>query len=72
MTWRVRIRSWPRLFGVIAIAAVLGLATAQAQTLPQRVVGAPAPLLANPGFDAGDGSGQPIGWPVSGPQGSAV
>lgn len=72
MTWRVRTRRLPRTAAVIVIAAALGLATAQAQTLPQRVVGTPAPLLANPGFDVGNGAGQPIGWAVTGPQGSAV
>jgi hypothetical protein len=58
--------------GLITLLVIIGLTTAQAQSLPQRVVGAPAPLLANPGFDAGNGAGMPIGWAVSGPQGSAA
>lgn len=58
--------------GMIALIVVIGLTTAQAQSLPQRVVGTPAPLLANSGFDVGNGSAMPIGWAVSGPAGSAT
>ena len=58
--------------GLIALLLIIGLTAAQAQTLPQRVVGTPALLLANPGFDAGNGAGMPIGWAVTGPQGSAA
>src|SRR5688500_9978740 len=58
--------------GLIAWIVVIGRTAAQAQSLPQRVVGTPAPLLANSGCDVGNGSAMPIGWAVSGPAGSAT
>lgn len=44
---------------VIAIAAV-------AQGLPEAIVGRPATLLPNGGFDIGDRAGHPIAWTVEG------
>jgi hypothetical protein len=66
---RNRITTTLAHIGILAVALPL---TTRAEPLPEAIPGKAGPMLANGGFDIGDGVGRPIAWDVEGNAGGVT